>query len=136
MKKLVTLALVLFASSNLFADGFKISCTDKYQKALDFNLDLGTNTIYFTDIGAFGRGEMVTRKYIGITQDYDKNSISFTYNWYFQTTGTFNFEKRLEEYDQGDHLVMKMDFDDGDGIFTYDEELNCVIKKKKVENFQ
>lgn len=136
MKKSLVLALALLATSAAFADIFKISCTDKYNKNLDFNLNLQTNTIYFTNIGAFGRGEMVARKYLGITQDYDTNAVSFEYNWYFQTTGTFRFEKKLYDYEQGDNMVVTMDFDDGDGIFTIDEELNCKLKSKKVEEFK
>ncbi len=131
MKKIIGIAaLSLIITQSLLADTFKIDCKSAQGEKLTFSLNLQTNTIKFSDVEAYGRGEIPANRFLGVTPNYEKTTFDFQYNWYFQTNGRLSFEKSLYDYKQGEELKAVADFDDNDGIFFYDEVMQCKLVRK------
>lgn len=131
MKKILGLAILLMVNS-LMADTFRVKCQTERGESLAFSLNLQTNTIKFLDVEAYGRGEMPANRFLGVVSNYEKTTFDFKYNWYFETTGRFSFEKSLYDYKQGDVIKATADFDDNDGIFFYDEALTCQLVRADI----
>lgn len=136
MKKIVGIvALSLLIAQSLLADTFKITCQTQCGEKLTFSLNLQTNTINFSDVEAYGRGEIPANKFLGVISNTEKSSFEYQYNWYFQTNGRISFEKSLYDYNQGDSFKGIADFDDNDGIFFYDQAIDCKLIRTDLKNY-
>lgn len=126
MKKpiLFLIFIFLFSKNAVGADLEKttFTCPD-----LTFTVSPVVNTVNFSNIRAFGVGEMISDIPIGMT--LNKNSVmKAEYNWYYTTKIEIKFDQKLWQYEHNGVANIEFSFDDDDGIYLEAEPLKCVVK--------
>ncbi|WP_028864790.1 hypothetical protein [Psychromonas aquimarina] len=127
MKKILLLLLTVSASS--FAADFKMDTAKFDCPDLEFELNLTTNTVTFSNIRYFGIAEMIADAPLGFTWSR-KDTVKAEYNWFYTTEIKIRFLKKIYEMESGSYTDIFVEFDDNDGItnsYNSNKKMTCKV---------
>jgi hypothetical protein len=133
MMFLLMALLPFFASADLDENGnvvlekHQFFCENALGK-MDFELNLSTFTIEFSNVSAFKRAEIQNKIPFGMKVDFQETftEIRFEYHWYFTADYSLKLPA-ISEWKTGKGNLI-FNGDDGDGIWFRDQVFNCTIQ--------
>ncbi len=125
---LIFISVLTTSITNAESSRIKLYYTTFTCPDLTFTVSPAFNTVNFSNIRAFGVGEMLADVPMGMTLDQD-SVMKAEFNWYYTTEITIKLNKQLWQYEISELAEIDFSFDDGDGIRLKGEQKKCSVER-------